>query len=121
MKNDEKTPTGLLHSADELRKLIVTNPTLPIIVFAGEDSNCGDYSYMSCSYIKAYKGEYLDCMQRVKDYMCFTDRDEFREAIEESFADCGELSEEEWNALVEKALAKYEPYWKSCIILYVDN
>lgn len=41
MTNDERRPTGLLHSADELRQLIRENPTLPLIVFAGmlEDIN----------------------------------------------------------------------------------
>lgn len=67
MTNDERRPTGLLHSADELRQLIRENPTLPLIVFAGEEANSGDYSYMSCSYVKAYKGEYLDCSQSVND------------------------------------------------------
>lgn len=59
MTNDERRPTGLLHTADELRQLIRNNPTLPLLVFAGEEANSGDYSYMSCSYIKAYKGESL--------------------------------------------------------------
>lgn len=60
MTNGERRPTGLLHTADELRQLIRNNPTLPLLVFAGEEANSGDYSYMSCSYIKAYKGEFLD-------------------------------------------------------------
>lgn len=63
MTNDERRPTGLLHSADELRQLIRENPTLPLLVLAGEEANIGDYSYMCCSYIKAYKGEFLDCAQ----------------------------------------------------------
>lgn len=33
------TPSGLLHSADELRQLIRENPTLPLLVFAGENAN----------------------------------------------------------------------------------
>lgn len=32
MTNDERRPTGLLHSADELRQLIRANPTLPLTV-----------------------------------------------------------------------------------------
>lgn len=41
MTNDERHPTGLLHSADELRQLIRENPALPLLVFAGmlEDIN----------------------------------------------------------------------------------
>lgn len=120
MTNDERRPTGLLHSADELRQLIRENPTLPLIVFAGEEANSGDYSYMSCSYIKAYKGEYLDCTQAVNDCMCFTDRDEFEEAIADSLSDTN-CTDEEFDALVKKKMAEYDPYWKPCIILYVDN
>lgn len=73
MTNDEHRPTGLLHTADELRQLIRNNPTLPLLVFAGEEANSGDYT------------------------------------------------DEEFDALVKKAIAEYDPYWKPCIILNVDN
>lgn len=63
MTNDERHPTGLLHSADELRQLIRENPALPLLVFAGE----------------------------------------------------------EFDALLKKTVAEYDPYWKQCIILNVDN
>lgn len=32
----------LLHSTNELRKIIIDNPDLPLLVFAGEDANIGD-------------------------------------------------------------------------------
>ena len=91
---------------------------------------------MSCSYVKAYKGEYLDCSQSVNDCMCFTDRDEFEEAVADSLADrnCTDeemgieatfvdplCTDEEFDALVKKEMAEYDPYWKPCIILNVDN
>ena len=97
MTNDERRPTGLLHSADELRQLIRENPTLPLLVFAGENANTGDYSYMSCSYIKAHKGEFLDCAQRVDDCMCYTNRDEFEEDLANNLAD-GDYTDEEFDA-----------------------
>ncbi len=125
MTNDERRPTGLLHSADELRQLIRENPTLPLLVLAGEEANIGDYSYMCCSYIKAYKGEFLDCAQTVNDCMCYTDRDEFEEAVADSLADVDytdvDYTDEEFDALVKKTVAEYDPYWKPCIILNVDN
>jgi hypothetical protein len=31
MTREERKPTGLLHSADELKQLIVENPDLPIL------------------------------------------------------------------------------------------
>lgn len=45
MTNEERRPTGLLHTADELRQLIRNNPTLPLLVFAGEEANSGDLQY----------------------------------------------------------------------------
>ena len=44
MKELEQRPTGILTATDELRKLIVENPGLPLLVFAGEDCNSGDWS-----------------------------------------------------------------------------
>ena len=38
-----KLETGLLHATDELRELILQNPELPLLVFAGEDSNNGEW------------------------------------------------------------------------------
>lgn len=38
MTREERKPTGLLHSADELKQLIVENPDLPILVFAVDDT-----------------------------------------------------------------------------------
>ena len=70
MTNKERKPTGLLHSADELKQLIVENPALPILVFAGDNANNGDYSYMSCSYVSAKKGEFLDCGQQIDECKC---------------------------------------------------
>lgn len=109
MTNEERRPTGLLHTADELRQLIRNNPTLPLLVFAGEEANS-----------KVYKGEFLDCAQTVNDCMCYTDRDEFEEAVADSLAD-GDYTDEEFDALVKKTVAEYDPYWKPCIILNVDN
>ena len=38
MTREERKPTGLLHSADELKQLIVENLDLPILVFAVDDT-----------------------------------------------------------------------------------
>lgn len=124
MTNKERKPSGLLHSADELKQLIVENPDLPIVVFAGDDANIGDYSYTSCSYIKAYKGEFLDCAQTVNDCMCYTDRDEFEDDVADALA--GEeqyraLPVDEFNFFVERTVNEYDDFWKPCILLHVDN
>ncbi len=121
MTQEERNPSELLNSAEELHKLILDNPTLPLLVFAGEDANTGDYNYMSCSSVQAYVGEFLDCQQTVDDERCFTDRDEFQEKLEDNLCDSFDGSEQEFEAYIEDILMGYEPYWKPCIILYVNN
>lgn len=124
MTNRERKPTGLLHSADELKQLIVENPDLPILVFAGDDANNGDYAYMSCSYVSAEKGEFLDCEQQIDEGKCYTDRDDFEYDVadflagEEQYRD---LPDEEFNAAVERTVNEYDDFWRHCIILRVDN
>jgi len=120
MTEFERRPTTLLHASDELRQLLVDNPGLPLLVFAGEDCNSGDYSYMSCGHVSASKGEFLDCMQEVNNERCYTDRDDFREDMEDHYSNF-DGSDNEFEQFIEDRLVEYEPYWKPCIILYVDN
>lgn len=124
MTREERKPTGLLHSADELKQLIVENPDLPILVFAGEYANNGDYPYMSCSYVSAEKGEFLDCEQQIDECRCYTDRDDFEDDVytvleEEDRYD--DLSDEEFDSVVKQKVAEYDEFWKPCIILKVDE
>lgn len=120
MKELERRPTGLLTASDTLRKLIIDNPDLPLLVFAGDDCNSGDWAYMSCSSCHATLGEFLDCMQEVNDEKCYTDRDDFQEDLEDHYSDF-DGSEDEFERFIENKLLEYDPYWKKCIIFYVDN
>lgn len=120
MREEEKRPTNLLHSADDLKKLILEHSDLPLLVFASEDANSGDYPYMSCGSVYAEIGEFLDCMQDVNDEYCFTDREDFEEKIVDALYDFNG-SEEELEAEVKRRAAEYEPYWKPCIIVNVGN
>lgn len=120
MLDRERLPSGLLTETDELRRLIVENPELPLIVMAGQDCNYGDWAYMSCSFCKAELGEVLDCAQEVNDEKVYDDRDDFREDLEYCYTDF-EGSDQEFEQFIATELAKYEPYWKKCIFLYVGN
>lgn len=120
MLEREKRSTHLLASSNDLRKLILGNPDLPLLVFAGEEANTGEWSYMTCSSCRATVGEFLDCMQEIKDEVCYVDREDFKEALEEAYEDF-DGSEQEFEQFIENKLCEYEPYWKPCIILYVDN
>lgn len=124
MTKKERKQTGLLHSADELKQLIAENPDLPILVLAGYIANNGDYHYMSYSHVSAEKGEFLDCEQQIDDCKCYTDRDDFADDVanildgEEQYLD---LSEDEFDTLVEQTVNEYDEFWKPCIILQVDE
>lgn len=121
MSNGKWRETGLLNAADGLRQLILENPGLPLLVFAGEESNGGDYYWMACTSIKARLGEFLDCEQNVNEEYCYTDKDDFAEALEDQLFSDFKGSKEEFEEFLKAKLAEYEPYWKPCIILYVDN
>lgn len=36
-----------MENTEELKKMILENPELPLIIFAGEESYCGEYAYNS--------------------------------------------------------------------------
>lgn len=92
---------------------------LPIIFFATDEANGGDY-YCQLASGRATKGIVLDC-EGINTEHIYTDEDDLEEDIEqmvyEENPDWTELQIEE--ATKEK-LKKYEPYWKECIFITVD-
>ena len=121
MKDREKRPTDLLHVADGLRKLIIENPDYPLLVLARDDANNGDYSYMSCGFVYAKVGEFLDCMQEVDNEYIFTDRDDFEDRIYDTMYNDFDGSEQELEQEIERKVMEYDPYWKPCIIVKVGK
>lgn len=120
MLEREKRPTGLLTATEELRQLIIDNPAIPLLVFAGESCNSGSWTYESCGSCHAALGKFLDCVQEVNEERIYTDKDEFQEALEGCYPDF-DGSDQEFEQFIEDRVMEYEPYWKPCIILYVDN
>ena len=51
---------SLTQKTDELKKLILENPDMPIVVLAGEDANDGYYGWMFCSSVSFHIEEILD-------------------------------------------------------------
>lgn len=119
MRDREKLDTGLLHSCEHLREILLERPELPLLVFAGEEANGGDFPFVCCGNIRAEIGEFLDCRQEVYEELASTSREEFQDAIE-TYSDF-EGTDEEFDKYIKARMAEYEPYWKPCIILYVDN
>ena len=58
--------------------------------------------------------------ETVNDERCYTDRDDFQEDMEYHYSDF-DGSDKEFEIFIENELLKYDPYWKPCIIVYVDN
>ncbi len=113
----------LFHAADGLKELIREHPDLPLMVMAGPDA-CNDYGYVSCGYVYAELGECLDCYPGFDEERIYTDRNAFEEDLADNMAyddESGKLPEAEFEANVKEKLAEYEPYWRPCIKVYVNN
>ena len=127
MKELEKRMTDLVHETDELRKLLIENPGVPLVIFAGKDASLGDYGYTSCSRAAAYKGEILDCMQEINKEKLYIDRAEFEDDLYDylyeyyEMADSYDGTDDNFEAYFKNHLKEYEPYWKDAIILFVNN
>ena len=120
MDNSEKKPLPYVRKFDSLRKLIIDNPDLPICFIATDTACDYDYSSCFCDDVSAEIGEVLNCQQIIKDDTCFTDRDDFEEAVYDMLCDSDE-SEASIEAEVPLVVAEYDPYWVKCIIVKVSN
>jgi hypothetical protein len=113
--------SGILHKTDKLRQLILDNPTLPLLVFANENANDGDYFYEGCTSVRTEVGECLD-YTGPNDEMCYLSRDELKEDLAYNLLEeHPELGEKEYEELVQQELEKYESHWIKCIIMYVGR
>ena len=116
------TEYTLTKQSDELKKLILENPDLPIVVLANEDSVCDYFGWTFCSSISFHIDEILDCDYYDYDDMVITDRGRLEEVIEDRlYDDYHDKSEEEYDAAVKREVEKYEPYWKKVIAIYASN
>lgn len=109
-------------SSDELKKLILENPELPIVVLAGEDAWGGCHPWTFCSSISFCIDEILDCDFLDSQDCVFTDRDYLEEFIADNlYDDYREDPEEEYEAAIDKRLQELEPYWTKVIAVYASN
>jgi hypothetical protein len=113
---------SLTKNSDELKKLILENPDLPIVVLVGDDANNGYFGWTFCSSISFAIDEILDCDFYDYDDTVFTDRDRLEEKIADDLYDeYSDKTEEEYADAINRELKKYEPYWKRVIAIYATN
>lgn len=116
----------LIHDASDLRRLIAENPTLPIVVLAGEEACSYDWYWTYCCDVKFGFTEILDMKTPYDDDggKIFTDRDELYEAVFERFEDdprYADLESPEFDAAVNAEVKKYESGWIKAIAIYATN
>lgn len=110
-----------IHNTEVLKKMILENPGLPLVVFAGEEASSYDYSWTCCTDVSVEKGEILDC-KGPNDERLYTDREELADDVgDELYDEVGDISDEEYEKLLKEKMSKYEEYWMECIIVYVTN
>lgn len=118
---------SLTKKSDELKKLILENPDLPIVVLAGEDANIGDFPWMFCTNISLSIEEIFDCDFYDDDETIFTDRESLEKVIIDKIengdidVDVDITDEEEFDKAVGRGMEKCESYWKKVIAIYANN
>jgi len=112
-------------NTDGLRKMILENPDLPIVILADNEIAKDDsFNSWVAPDARFYIGEILDCEQDINDERIYSDRDDFEEDLQDCLADSGdydETTDEEFDAVVKAKLAEYEPYWKKVIIIHATT
>jgi hypothetical protein len=113
---------ALSKESDELKKLILENPDLPIVVMAGEEANGGDHYWMFCSSISFHIEEILDCDYLDYNDCVFCDRAHLEEHIEnELYDEYYNKPNEEYEKAINDKLAELEPYWIKVIAICATN
>ena len=117
--NEEKVQLGII-TGEQVRKLLMEHPELPIAFEVDMSTFTGEYDYEYASSVTAQIGEILDCYQDIDGCIIFSDRNDFEDRIRDDLS-CILTINDDFEAEVSAKLAEYEPYWKKCIIVTVGN
>lgn len=113
---------NLDHATDGLRRLILENPDLPIVILADESSVIDNGAWTFCSKISFKIEEILDCEYYDYGDMVITDRDRLEEIIEDNlYEKYHDKPESEYDAAIKAEVEKFEPYWKKVIAVWATN
>ena len=113
---------NLDHATDELRRFILENPDLPIVILADESSVIDNGAWTYCSKISVAIDEILDCEYYDYGDMVIADRGRLEEVIEDRLYDeYHDKPESEYDAAIKAEMVKLEPYWKKVIAVWATN
>lgn len=119
MKEYKRFSNDILCATDGLRKLIIDNPELPILVFTNRNDGLSGYDEVLLTDISAYVGEVLDCVPDFNESTIYTDRYFFEEDLKDYYNDDFD-NDEEFDKFIKQKLNEYGAYWKDCIIVSAD-
>lgn len=119
----------LIHDLPELRKLILENPELPIVVVVGENATCDDFELTYCSDVCCDIEEILDCELPAEYFglnakRVYNDREQFEQDISDMLASddsTADMTDEEFQQRVAEEIKLYEPCWRKVITILSDN
>lgn len=103
-----------LNDTSHLRKLILDNPDLPLLIFCGEDSNTGEFAFEQAQ-VHAVVVDELTLYKET-----WIDKDEFRERLSESLCDeeaYQDLSDGAFDQMINEMVGVTE--FTKAIIIYV--
>jgi len=123
MDNKKPISLGITQSTKELQKLIAEHPDYQIVIVAGRDAVCDEYDYTFCQRVNFEIGQVLDYYTPYDGEYVFRSEDDLREAIENALCDdeSYNLSDDEFEKLIDEKVKEFEPFWKDVIIIYVNN
>ncbi len=111
--NNTKLPCSI-NNTRILRKLILENPSLPILIFCGEEAWSGEYQYEQTETRKIIIRELI----LFNDY--WLEKDDYRTQLEENLnceKEYESLSEEEFDQMIQKKVEETE--FVKAIVIYV--
>lgn len=113
MMNNTKLPVSL-EDTTELRKLIIENPDLPLLIFCGPETNSGEYPYESTTDV----GCDMQKLTLYKDW--WIPKDEYEEQLRDDLSDKAEykdMTDEEYDAMIDQKVNETE--FVKAIVIYV--
>lgn len=111
--NNTQLPVSL-EDTTELRKLIINNPDLPLLVFCGPETNSGEFPYESNKDIACDIQE----LTLYKD--CWIPKDEYDEQLRDDLCDEEEykdMTDEEYDKMIDQKVNETE--FVKAIVIYV--
>lgn len=114
--NDEKEIIASLDNCERLKKLILDNPTLPLVIFCGENSYSGTHPYEQALVDSAYLDELIEYNEKIMD------RDDYENALYDDLCDEDEyqaLSDEEYDKMIREKVASAK--FTKAIVIFVGG